>query len=301
MGAPSLFGGLGLAASEVQCLKDYTHSVLNPFDTNLNPCLPTYPALPSQRACYFQRGNAVIGTTPLIGFVAVAPNAAAIGSGTPNVMVTSSGFLGSAIAMTGTGILGFSVNSPFNTGNFSTADLEQRVVSAGLRIAYTGATINMSGEVVGLQQPHNHSLETETFNSLLGFDKGVSQAVDRAWTSLLYVPLNPTDLGYSPDGYVYPIMAFMFSGQAGTTFKYEFIEHVELIGQSARGKLPASAADSMVKTIISRISQYAPDALQSIANIYTQANMYNKPLSAVLQLLSRTANSIPKRPTIYMT
>lgn len=176
--------------------------------------------------------------------------------------VDANTFVGNAIDLesTGSAVTGVATqfsNSPYTNAQFGagSANLQFRVVSAGLRIKYSGTSLAQGGTVFGLHQPNHETLQGYAPSTIMSFDEGEKFVVldqqrskANAWFTVLYRPVDPFDCEFSsqnglPDvslasgGTTFP-MGFIVVAPSTTpiTFEYEAFANVEFTGAPARAK-----------------------------------------------------------------
>jgi len=237
--------------------------------------LALWPNIPSQKSKFFIRGSGTIGTSGF-GFCATtAPTAWSLG---PNptesdLYYSHSSYSGTEIqnvAHSGA-VIGLSTNTPYSPTDFVGEGLESRLVTAGLRARYTGTELNRSGIAVSLCEPHHHTLLSRSIEELMAFDAGVSQSVDRKWVTASFQPNRTSEVNYAIDGRtntangIIP-MAICFTGVPGETFEFEYTEHWELIGYSARGKTNNPNLQTETYSVLNAFSQIPSYRFKEVSN-----------------------------------
>jgi len=250
---------------EDMCLEDYKMSVINPFNMNLAPCLPTFPSVPSERLTTFARGSLTTGTS-LFGFVAcnLSPVTSLV-DGSANVNYSAAtGYVTNTIGVTPTaGIGDIGSNSPYTT---VTAGVnEWRLVSCGLRVRYSGPETTRGGSILCYRHIQNDTLVGQSFSTLQSNDKAHSEPVDDKWHQILYLPVKPSDFEFqdTANSTVYP-MAIMISGASGLTFDWEVVWHHEIIGTGARGKVTSHSQPMKMQSFLSKVTDYSPATLNDM-------------------------------------
>lgn len=250
------------------CSLEYATSLENPFKEGPIGCIPSYPIIKTQRTKLWSQGAFTTSTDAgKAGFITMNPwhvaNNANSSTSVPNGFVQCTElatFVGSAIdlATTATPVTGVSMlypNSPFTFAQFGagSTNVQFRLVSAGLRIKYSGTSLAQGGTVFGLHQPNHESVDGYTASSIMSFDEGEKFVVldqqrgkQDAWFTVLYRPVDPDDCEFSDlagnpsgsGGTPNHIMGFLVIAPSTTpiTFEYEAFANVEFTGAPARAK-----------------------------------------------------------------
>lgn len=269
---------------EKKCLRDYKMSLLNPWNMNLAPCLPTFPSVPSERLTTFNRFTMTVGSGGT-GFVAMnfSPVTSTV-DGSENVVYSGATYAGATVAVPpAVGTNGLGSNSTHTSVGVGT--LEWRLVSAGIRIKYSGTENNRGGAIVTHRSVQNDTTLGETYPTALSHDKSHAEPVDWNWHELLYIPVKPEDFEYKSvaESTIYP-MCIIVASSANNTFDCEAVWHHELIGNLARGKIMSHSSTGDTETFISKVSQYAPSVLQSM-------KQYGQPLFDIGKTVMKAAYS----------
>jgi len=227
------------------CSSDYARSLANPF-SGPEACVPNYPVLLTRKTRVFARGTFSTGTAGF-GFIAADP-VNAVANNLNGVIASTPTFAGTTLSSAAAGVAGFSTNSEFTAAQFgeTTALLQKRVVSAGLRIRYVGTVFDQGGQVLGFSDPEHNNLFGRTFADIDGELESARLVVSKNnWSTVRYRPFFESDLqlnGDFPatvlvDGSFY--MAFLVqAASAGTslTYEYEFYVNHEISGKNVRSK-----------------------------------------------------------------
>jgi len=190
-----------------------------------------------------------------VGFIVASPGQG-IANNTQTGWFTTSVYAGSVIvnpiAVPDNGVRAFTTNSDYNAASFAANGVNFRLVSACVKICYTGTTLNEAGTVYSLVEPDHQSLFGFTTANLAAYASCTKTAVTKEWTEIVYtgrvVPIEE-QYQYQFAGLVpneQPIMAFMITSPSGTSlpFDYEFWANYEVIGPNVAGKT-ASLGDSV--------------------------------------------------------
>lgn len=304
------------------CAWKYLQSFVDPFSQEARgACVPSTPSEPSQKVTAYIRGSGIIGTGGY-GFVSMAPG---LSNDAPCVYY-SSGVGGSiyslnllslpptdqslSAAATGNGyhpaIAYFSqipytfsqVTKDVGLQTATTLELTGRIVSASMRVTYTGTALNQSGLIVGVYDPNGNPIsgnpsawgvaDTAGYNmtSAMSLASTEIEHNNRKGLTLVITPPFDSADGYSSDlhtpGYINwpwsreyevnsadqyypnPSAAIMLTGASGSPFFFECVQHIEYRGPLVnQGMLtpndPDPVGESAVRDIVSRARQMAAD------------------------------------------
>lgn len=255
------------------CAQKYARAIADPFNpVSVGACVPVYPAPPSYKVTAHQRVFTVTVGSMGIGCCRFNP--------TPYADKLC--IAGTTSAFDGTTLEDFVANSEWTSAGFSTLpftssdNVQARVVSACLRVTYTGTSLDLSGMFVSMVDPDHNMIPTNldlTAASALPYAR--VENTKRRMNNLspvFGVKPHETDYlattwplsGYSgstnADGMNRSPCAFIVSGVPGTTFNVELIQHVEYIGRPAVAGLTKSHTDSrgfeMVQQAGSQLASY---------------------------------------------
>jgi len=223
-----------------KCAREFAATAADPFRPS-SACLPFPPSVDSLKLSTFIRGTFHTGgSNSSYGFVTLDPENM-IASDADAIFNSTSSFTGTTIAGSGTGIIQSSSNSTFVTADIG-ADVQFRIVAAGLRIRYAGTELDRGGRVVGLVEPDHRTLTAHSFSELLEYAESSTFRPDGEWHCISMVPRNEVEGSYENSiASTVANMAFMVV-QPGTTslaFEYECWTHFEVIGPVVRGQTPS--------------------------------------------------------------
>jgi len=250
------------------CAQEYAELVADPFHKEHKACIPTWPAMNSQKSTVWVAGTFVTGTSGF-GFVALSPeNACAATSVGLDACVWNSlsSYAGTTIDVTGTGVDTKMSNSNITAYN---ANVKCRVVAAGLRAWYSGPAKDMGGDLVALQQPAHSSIRGNTLADLMSYSEarrfGMNYGVRYGVTRTI-ADVDETDYGITltANPGIMPYMGLALQGLAGLTFSFEAYVHFEYIGAPVRGKTPSHADTNGLSAVTSVASH--PAASTSFAS-----------------------------------
>jgi len=220
------------------CTQHYLLSLLNPYDS-YGACIPSDYPLKSQKVHAFVRGTMVLGTTG-VGFVNARPTS---GSETVCVRSTTSTSVGTiaTVCSAFTNITPSAMAKlPYSITDFSTGLVQARLVSAGLRIRYTGREDARNGIISSVEAQDHEDQDSVTPSALFNKENLERTRPEYDWTCINYSgPVAPGDIEYSnsptPTGGNY-IFSHVVEGVAGDTYEWEFFQSLEYIGTKAVGK-----------------------------------------------------------------
>lgn len=273
----------------------YLKSFMDPFDSTVKAVgTPRPGSMPSYKVTGFLRGVAAIGQNGF-GYVAFAPCLCndkfsviystsayqqTLVSQIPNDgLYSPSAFSPAAVSMTNLPFNFTTLTTTTTSANASSA-VEGRIVSASLRVYYTGTTLNQSGQYYGYADPDLESVVGGTHASgaaqTVGYtaaDLGAKDAceikgADRQGIHVVAIPNNNNTVDYPNNGASSLRKAFPFSngltqglasenigaaplvicvtGVKEQTFYFEAITHAEYIGPGVpQALLTQSFADTV--------------------------------------------------------
>lgn len=257
------------------CSLKFALACSDPFDPACRgACIPI-SAAPTQKVHAFARFDITIGSAG-VGWALITPSLA---NDAFCIAVTIPGYTGttanaySANNILLPGVTGVNHNGPYGAAEMKTVDNQTyaggRIVSAGVRLQYTGTVNNMSGLFYCLQEPDHNSLSGCSLSDISRFETVDIHAVSRepctlvcfpndeqetqikssrAASSNVVYPYATTDLWSTTynggTSYTYlaagvnvghPVGLVFITGKAGETVHGEYITHMEY-----NGTLPAA-------------------------------------------------------------
>jgi len=270
MGRVNAPANIGPALSD--CASDYARCLANPF-TGPIACVPTFPALMTQRMKCYAKGVLSTGTNSF-GYIVVDP--AQLVANNFSAIVTSTA--ATAVAVVATNAVQdpnaafFATNSEYASTAFGStpATAKYRIVGAGVRIRYIGTQLNLGGYLIGLHEPDHNNLNNQTIANLDAQLESRRLVPDREWATVLYKPIETLDLEFqdsfpgnasaSADGAYYMGFAIT-SAVAGQPFEWEYYGVYEMEGRNLRRKTPSHkdpVGFSAVHTIASTSQELYP-------------------------------------------
>jgi len=200
-GVRSVIGSVRMST----CAAKLAAAIADPFSEEARgACFPLYPAPDSHKVTAFSRIEGAIGTAGF-GFVAVNPS---IANNAPSYFVSGSTYtrpraaILTAANVLEVGVTSGSHNSPYTaenlirTNNESEAQLSGRVVAVGLRMTYTGTTLNQSGLCVALQHPTHGNLSGIHSSGMQEFSESDICPFTRKPCTLALSPCGVSEAGY---------------------------------------------------------------------------------------------------------
>jgi len=151
-------------------------------------------------------------------------------------------------------------NSDYVAATFGAGKQSYRLVSACMRIRYTGTVLNKAGSIYGLMEPDHQNLQTATTTlaQFRAYQSCTDTKVGADWTELIYGgPTQPNEMdylaNYTPADAAYNsyFMGFIITSPAGTAlpFDYEYWCNYEIIGPNVGGKSPSMADPTGVSVV----------------------------------------------------
>lgn len=149
-------------------------------------------------------------------------------------------------------------NAPYASSDFSGTGVQARLVSAVLRVKYTGTMLNAGGMHYGIQEPTHASFNSKSETDILATTCGASRSIaaNEDWFEVTYRPIDhhdvswissitrttaaayviASDWGTVADG-AYPFMATIsLAAAVSQPIQYEFWGVVEYAGPQVTGK-----------------------------------------------------------------
>lgn len=130
-------------------------------------------------------------------------------------------------------------NGPYALSQFGANKVSFRLVSAGLKIKYTGTEEERGGLVTSLEHPEHTSLVGFTLPEMQAFDYARTEAVmANKWHSLMYSgPVNDNEAQFTNNPVGTPFMAITVSGGSNLSFQTEGWANYEFAGDEVRDKI----------------------------------------------------------------
>lgn len=242
--------GSTTAVSFSMCTMDYARCLADPFGGPLG-CIPNYPALFTRKTRVFSKGT--FSTSQNVGaagfgFIVMDPlHGIANDAAWVNASTNTYNFpVIDTVPVAG--VTGFFSNSDYTAAQFGTiADLaEVRLVSAGLRYRYIGTELNRGGISVSLMEPNHQNLQGNNFGDIDGYLESVRLPIDRTWTTILYRPVDNSDLNFTgnPAPAVFTadnnyIAAVFADPGIAMPMEFEAYAVYEVTGRNVRAKTPS--------------------------------------------------------------
>jgi hypothetical protein len=221
------------------------------------------------------------------------------GNGSATVYYSTSAFTLSACttnaATTGVGVANTNVDYNFaGMQSGGTNNSWARLVSAGIRIRYTGTELNRGGSVFALEEPDHQSLATYTISNMQAFGNCHEEPADREWHSIVSSgPTAPGEFEFvqalnstgttagvwgMPGQYAKapPFLLLAVQGAAGNTFDYEYYQNWEYIGPNVQGKLPGESDDAGLSLAVGALRSTNDGQIDKKHPIYRSPKMAEK-------------------------
>lgn len=250
-----------------ECAQLYLEALLNPWETRVGACVPTFPALPSAKTKVFVRGNGATGTNGY-GFVTLY-DAALPCNNALAVNVTNGAYTGSTLAFAGTGVDAFSSNAPYATGDITADDVNYRVVAQGIRIRYNATELEMGGSVYAVESPSHTSVDGMSANDILQLNRTEQAQFNRDWVGVVWSPVKEEETryrtAYASGGGSMGIL-IRAASSSSVTFEFEVFAHVEYVGAKVRQQTPSHTDASGFAKATQFAGQLHTRAIDRIAN-----------------------------------
>jgi len=257
------------------CTKKYAASLVDPSgDHSKGACLPAGFPMPSQKIRAFARGFMSTGTTG-DGFLYMAPCIVSDGA---NILVTSATSAGTAAtafnAFTNT-VAASIPKIPYTTLQVVTnKTVEGRLVSACIRVRYSGTEDSRSGVVSLFEDPDHLDVSASSANGISLYDSCGKQRVfgDGGWHQINWSgPCKQAEQEYVSTA-LYSTTCLVIAINGTTTaagalgpqpFEYEVWENLEFLGRDVVGKTNnVLDPDGTVKVQgMAKVAQSGPDPL----------------------------------------
>lgn len=200
--------------------------------------MPCTPGAPSLKTWSFARGEFATGTTGF-GFIMISPRDG-VTADRDAIWCSSATYAGTTTTTAAAGVVAARTNSPYLASSFSANDTgsRYRVVSVGLRIRYSGTSLNRGGFVLSLHHPQHNDLNGLTYAQADGFNVAVRNRPKEDWITVLFCPVLSGDYDFvSTFPAAYRFMAHFIQAPGGTTatYEYEMFLNYEVNGQTIRG------------------------------------------------------------------
>jgi hypothetical protein len=307
------------------CAIRYAAAIADPFNPIAKmACVPRSPSIPSLKNTSISRITAYVGTQGF-GFCLLTPTLA---NDQPSIWYTTAAFTGTSVTPLSanntltTGVSTSTVNLPYNTAGLSSVNgayaVFGRIVSSGLRIRYTGTTMNESGAYYCYVSPthDNVAVTASNVNSIGNLLEATVSTIDREPCSIAAYGINDNETTYGNSnsaitnnivfpyasvntafngGFTYavngvtsgsPIGVIIFTGVAGSSFVVEGIQHSEYAGPSAATLATPSDADTVGFDMVQAAAAILPLKKQE------PQNMHSPPLQLLLDGLKEVASAL---------
>jgi len=280
--------GMLMHSNLSHCAADYAASIGDPFTGPEKACIPDFPALQTGKNRVWQRGVWTTSSNALaagFGYICMTPEWAA--GNDLGFVYTNTAADASTIINAGTAV-SYTSNSPYVSTAYSLVGVQYRVVSAGLRIRYTGPELYRGGRLIGLHHPTHSTLEGSQYATLAAYKESAQMSVERdRWTTLLYRPVEKQDIDFHTSfnavtaGNQAAYMAFICvapdtSGANPVAFEWEAFVNFEFLGSAVTNKTPShvdtvghgavNAVTNMAKTIFGPHQQQSSSIASSLVH-----------------------------------
>lgn len=202
------------------CALDYMKALHNPFDLQVEPCIPTITALPSHKMRVMTRGTFRVGTTGY-GGIALWPmrlltrDTGLTPAGTtafPAIVATNETFDTtdfwftnlSTVAVAETRLnyyagatSAYTLSQLGNSGGtLVPSNRTAKLVAAGIRVQYVDKVLDCSGDYIAWRNPaprYSLTADQDTVTQLLAQNNAVQGRIDGDWAGVTYHPVREDD------------------------------------------------------------------------------------------------------------
>jgi len=319
-----------------ECTQDYLKALSMPFRLANPVCIPDSHVVPSKKMKIVLRGT---GRTDANGFGYVTANPFYTANNSIGTGPTGDSYFGTIaysngnvtlpqIYTFGTAAGGSSmqplIGAPYGiqeydespTGVLETSDVgaQSRVVGAGLRLRYSGTTLNKGGTALIVRREDGETLH------LMGYDLLASRQNTKVvpygdkWHEVSYVPVKPDDYDYcrngafgstgTPDALIDTnqcaklsrhCIAIVVKGAAAVQpFDWEYVVHLEFLGKTVIGAskshsdlMGMSQVRNAVASTTSQVVPSGPGLYNTLVN-----SIYNEATRALPKLVSLGASKL---------
>lgn len=267
----------------------YAKALGNPFDSIQGAYVPLAPVLPSKKLTVWNKGSLITGTQG-VGFLGFSPYGGVVNDST-SVSYTLANYAGTTFNPgAAIGAYGSNTNSPYLSSAFGNADelADFRLVSAGIRVRYTGTELNRGGSIVGLSQPEGASLSGAgtARSAFLAYNGVQSVPVGTGWVSVVWSPTTyyDYDFTYQTPGVVAECpMGILITSPVltGVSFDFEVVAHYEIMGQNIPDK--TSSKGDVVGA--SAVADFVTQSWASLSSAHLHATRLASVISGATQTL----------------
>jgi hypothetical protein len=273
--------GYGKTLSLTPSVANFAKVYSDPFSVE-SARLPAFPLVPSQLTRTFCSGTGRCNNNGY-GYIAATPIHGVVND--EIVATYSSGPAApDAVTFVGIDIANANTNSEFTANQFESAAQNSakaaRIVSFGIRVRYTGTTLNAAGQVYMLQmtpRSPNASVENFTVDAIKRYPGYKEYSfTQNTWRSVCRQMQTSEDFFYQDQntdleaGWTYlsfgdapvlsldsksNILAYISSGVAGTPFEWEIVGHYEVIGPNLNRKAISHSNTAGTEQVVNAFAQ----------------------------------------------
>jgi hypothetical protein len=323
------------------CAASYLKALVHPFDVidrpmfgnwwnkvyaasaDTLPCVPDFPPSMSRKFWNILRFDAFAGTNGIMT-VNLAPfrlaNNGTLGiNNSPPVLATQATFTGATPIFpnmdTGSvltpGVIGLNLASDYDSAslvvNLSGTGTSYRVVSAGLRVMYTGSELTRAGMYHCVQTLDHSSLSNISTTSISSLPSYFSLRVNNDWVTISYAPVHKEEYEFDIDGMVNPssipnyptfeklahYMGIMVVGAAPSApYRCEVVIQYEATGSNIQGKSKSESDVTGLSVVSNVVTPSTGSLLNSIpAALETIAQYVPSTIASLVGLLNTSGQS----------
>lgn len=223
---------------------DYLCALADPASCTAG--LPLDPVQPSFKLHSWAKGDFIVGATT--GYIAICPSAA---NDSASIFYTGAAFAGTTIGTIPppiAGVAAANTNSPYATAAFGTTLqlLQQRLVSAVIKVSPAIAPLNITGSIYGLQHPDHQTIGTYAAVNFNSMDEASRKSSIEVLGKAIYLRYHPIfggeeDFVPSPSFWTVtnPFMGFLVTGTTNDVWTWEVHYVHEIIGYNANPRTPS--------------------------------------------------------------
>lgn len=223
------------------CAKEYGSLMAYPYVRQHKACVPTIPAFPSRKMSVYASGTAAVNSTGA-AFATMNPGHGIVNNS--NHFLYTSKASGSSPQI---GVSSGDANQIYSNSDYaSIAGIQYRVVTAGLRVCYSGQIKDTGGTITLVETSDHESVTGLIRSDLAAYDESATYVMQPGeWYSVEWHPADPVELNYVDSPTATPPssnpLGFAIDGIAGQEFLVEAYCHYEVIGKAARSKTRSHA------------------------------------------------------------
>lgn len=276
-----------------ECSMKYALAIASPFHLDaMGSCVPHFPSRPTFKTMGFVRSAQITIGSAGVGGAFFMPTVA-----NDNVFMTTTkaGYSTADLYMSSSTSTDYSarLNLPYAGNELVGSDMAFRIVSAGVRVNYTGTELNRGGTMYGYVSSSHQPLTTT-----IGTTSNITAATLSALTTTIIKPVgevlelsmfgiddqevrltsartdqdllwpfqtqqiaNAASVPVSDFGC--PIAVVLVTGTPGNTFRVEYVQHVEYVGAASAAMQTPTHSDARGFEIVQEAASTLPLVIAS--------------------------------------